>query len=157
MGSFDIEICTNCGREMPRSEQAYVFEGKIVCAGCDNIFRNGTVDEPAAAPEPPALPEAISIAQPQPESPPLTKPIEKEKANQSRDADKPVGSIIAGVILCLLGIGLIGIGSVSLAVLFLLGMPIFGVLMAVLYLTTGSIITISAIAVIVITVISYLR
>ncbi|NIP22404.1 MAG: hypothetical protein GWN67_20090 [Phycisphaerae bacterium] len=157
MGSFDIEICSDCGLEMPRSEQAYVFEGRIVCGVCDNTLRAGPVDEPVDVPEPPALPEMISAVQSQSEAPNHTKLVELEKANQNQDADTPVGYIIAGVILCLLGIGLIGMGLVSLAVLVLLGMPIFGVLMAVVYLTSGTLITISAIAVIVITVISYLR
>jgi hypothetical protein len=157
MGSFDIEICSNCGREMPRSEQAYVFEGKIVCGECDNTLRTGHVDEPVAAHEPPDLSEPISSVQSQSEAPNHTEPVELEKANQNQDADAPVGYIIAGVILCLLGIGLIGMGLVSLAVLLLLDMPIFGILMAVLYLTAGALITISAITVIVITVISYLR
>jgi hypothetical protein len=156
MGSFDIEICSNCGREMPRSEQAYVFEGKIVCAECDDTLRTGAVDEPVAAPEPPDLSELITSVQLQSEAHSLSEPIEKEKANQNQDADTPVGYIIAGVVLCLLGIGLIGVGLVGLAVMFLLGMPIFGILMAGLYLTAGALITISAIAVIVITVISFL-
>jgi hypothetical protein len=156
MGSFDIEICSDCEREMPRSEQAYVFEGRIVCGVCDNTLRAGPVDEPVAAPEPPALPEPISTILLQSEAPPLPKPIEKEIANQNQDADTSVGYIVAGVILCLLGIGLIGMGLFSLAILLLLGMPIFGVLMAVLYLTVGALITISAIAVIVITVVSFL-
>lgn len=156
MGLCDIEICSNCGHEMPRSEQAYVFEGKIVCAGCDDIFRSGPVDELFAAPEPPALPEPISSILSQSEAPALSEPVELEKANQNQDADTPVGYIIAGVILCLLGIGLIGMGLVNLAVLVLLGMPIFGILMAVLCLTAGALITISAIAVIVITVMSFL-
>jgi hypothetical protein len=145
MGSFDIEICSNCGREIPRSEQAYVFEGKIVCAECDNTLRIGQADEPAATPEPSALPETISIAQPQYEALSLSEPVEQEKTNQSRDADTPVGYIIAGVILCLLGIVLIGMGLIGLAVMFLLGMPIFGILMAGLYLTAGTLIIISAI------------
>jgi len=157
MGSFDIEICSNCGREMSRSEQAYVFEGKIVCGECDNTLRTGPVDEPVAASEPPDLPEPISSVQSQSEAPSLSEPVEQEIANQYQDTDTHVGYIIAGVILCLLSIGLIGVGLVSLAVLVLLGMPIFGILMAVLYLTAGALITISAIAVIVITVISYLR
>ena len=156
MGSFDIEICSNCGREMPRSEQAFVFEGKIVCAECDNTLRSSPVDEPATTPELSALPEPISSVQSQSEVPRHSEPVEQEQTNQNQDADEPVGSIIAGVILCLLGIGLISIGLVSLAVMFLLGMPIFGILMAGLYLTAGALITISAIAVIVITVISRL-
>jgi len=154
MGLFDIEICSNCGREMPRSEQAYVFEGKIVCAECDNTLRSGPVDEPAATPELSAPPEPISAVQLQPEAPSLPEPVEQEKPNQSQDADEHVGSIIAGVILCLLGIGLISIGLVGLAVMILSGMPIFGILMACCCLTAGSLIIISAIAVIVIAVIS---
>ena len=138
MCSFDIEICSNCGREMSRSEQAYVFEGKIVCGECDNTLRTGPVDELVAAPESPALPEPISAVQLQSEALNHTEPVEQEQTNQNQDADTPVGYIIAGVILCLLGIGLIGMGLVSLAVLLLFGMPMFGVLMAVLYLTVLS-------------------
>jgi hypothetical protein len=154
MGSFDIEICSNCGRKMPRSEQAYVFEGKIVCGECDNTLRSCPVDEPVAMPEPPDLPEPISSVHSQSEALSLSKPVEQEKTNQSRDTDKPIGSIIAGVILCLLGIGLIGIGLVSLAVMILVGMPIFGILMVGLYLTTGTLIFISGMVVTVIAVIS---
>lgn len=157
MGSLDIEICSNCEWEIARSEQAYVFEGSIVCGECDNTLRSGPVDEPAATPEPPALPEPISAAQSQPETPSLSAPVEQEKDNQSRDADEHVGFIIAGVILCLLGIGLISIGLFSLAVLFLLDMLIFGILMAYCCLTAGALIIISGIAVIVIAVISHLR
>jgi len=155
MGSFDIEICSNCGWEIARSEQAYVFEGKIVCAECDNTLRSSPVDEPAATPEPSALPETISAVQSQSEAPALTKPVEQEKANQGQDADEPVGSIIAGVILCLLSIGLISIGLVSLAVLFLSGMPMFGILMACVCYTAGTLIFISGIVVTVIAVISH--
>lgn len=36
----DKEICTYCGRQMPSSEQACVFEGNIVCAQCDNKLRS---------------------------------------------------------------------------------------------------------------------
>jgi len=154
MRSFDIEICSNCGREIARSEQAYVFEGKIVCAECDNTLRSGPVDEPAATPEPSALPEPITAVESQSEAPSLSEPVEQEKANQGQDANKPVGFIIAGVILCLLGIGLISIGLVSLAVMFLLGMPIFGILMACWCLTAGTLILISGIAAIVVAVIS---
>jgi hypothetical protein len=115
------------------------------------------VDEPDDTPEPSALPEPISTVQLQSEAPNHTEPVEQEQTNQNQDADTPVGSIIGGVILCLLGIGLIGIGLVSLAVMLLVNMPIFGILMAVLYLTAGALITISSIAVIVITVISFLN
>ncbi len=110
MGSIDIEICSKCEWEIARSEQAYVFEGNIVCGECDNTLRSGPVDEPAATPEPPALPELISTVQSQPEAPSLSEPVEQEKANQSQDAAEPIGFIIAGVILCLLGIGLVSIG-----------------------------------------------
>lgn len=44
MGSSDIEICSNCGREIGRSEQAYVFEVKIVCAQCDKKLRSASGD-----------------------------------------------------------------------------------------------------------------
>lgn len=37
--SEDKEICTNCGRQMPRSEQACVFKGQIVCKECDQSLR----------------------------------------------------------------------------------------------------------------------
>jgi hypothetical protein len=157
MGSFDIEICSNCEWEIARSEQAYVFEGKIVCVECDNTLRSGPVDELAEILEPPTAPEPIITVQSQPEAPSLSEPVEQEKANQNQDAAEPVGFIIAGVILCLLGIGLISIGLVSLAVMFLLGMPIFGILMAVCCLTTGALIIISGIAIIVIAAISHLR
>ena len=139
---------------MPRSEQAYIFEGKIVCAECDNTLRSGPADEPTNTPEPSALSESISSVQSQSEAPSLSEPVEQEKTNQSRDADKPVGYISAGVILCLLGIGLIGMGLIGLAAMFLFGIPIFGVLMAVLYLTTGTLIIISGIAATIIAAIS---
>ncbi len=156
MGS-DIEICSKCEWEMARSEQAYVFEGKIVCAECDNTLRSGPVDELAEIPKPPTAPEPIINVQLQSEAPSLSELVEQEKANQNQDAAEPVGFIIAGVILCLLGIGLVSIGLVSLAVMFLLNMPIFGILMAYCCLTAGSLIIISGIAVIVIAVISHLR
>ncbi len=157
MGSFDIEICSTCEWEIARSEQAYVFEGKIVCAECDNTLRSGQVDELAEILEPPTAPEPIITVQSQSEVPSLSEPVEQEKENQGQDADEPVGFIIAGVILCLLGIGLVSIGLVSLAVMFLLGKPIFGILMAGLCLTAGTLIFISSIAVIVIAVISRQR
>ena len=157
MGSFDIEICSNCGREIARSEQAYVFEGKIVCAECDNAFRNGPVAEPAEIPEPPVAPEPITNVEPKFEEPDQSRPDEQEKNTNSGDVDKHPGFIIAGVILCLLGIGLISIGVVSLVVLFLLGMPIFGILMACVCYTAGTLIFISGIVVTVIAVISRQR
>jgi len=39
MGSNGIEICSKCGREIPRSEQVCVFKGEIVCAECDKKLR----------------------------------------------------------------------------------------------------------------------
>ena len=41
MGRSDVEKCVECGYQIPRTEQAYVFKGKIVCAECDKILRNG--------------------------------------------------------------------------------------------------------------------
>ena len=40
MGRSDFEKCTECGYQIPRSEQAYVFKGSIVCAECDKMLRN---------------------------------------------------------------------------------------------------------------------
>lgn len=40
MNLSDFETCSECGRRIPRSEQACVFECSIVCAECDNILRN---------------------------------------------------------------------------------------------------------------------
>jgi len=39
MGPNEVEICTNCKRPIGRSEQAYVFDGKIICAECDKKLR----------------------------------------------------------------------------------------------------------------------
>jgi hypothetical protein len=39
MGPSEIEICTNCKREIGRSEQAYVFKAMILCAECDRQLR----------------------------------------------------------------------------------------------------------------------
>jgi len=150
MGSFDIEICYNCGREIARSEQAYVFEGKIVCAKCDNALRSVSVAETS---EPPDAPEPITTVEPQFEEPDLSRPDEQEKANQGQYADKPVGFIIAGVILCILGIFLIALGLLGLVVSFLGGILI-GILLAGWFLILGIIIIISGIAAIVIGVIS---
>lgn len=38
----DAEICEKCGREISRSEQAYVFEDMIVCSECNRKLRVGT-------------------------------------------------------------------------------------------------------------------
>jgi hypothetical protein len=145
MGSNDIEICSNCGREINWSEQAHVFEGNIVCAACDKDLREGPQLQPTASPEPQA--EATS---------PL-KPDEQEKEKQRVVVGKSVGFIIAGVILCLLGVGLIVIGLVGLVVLFILGCSQIGVLIAGGCVTLGMLILILGIAAIVIAVISRQR
>lgn len=153
MCSFDIEICSNCGREIARSEQAYVFEGKIVCAECDNTLRSGPVDILATTPESSALPEPISAVQSQSEAPGLSQPIEQEKANQSQDADKPAGFIIAGVSLFLIGISLIHIGLAGSAA-FLLEGTLLGIVLAGWLLTLGILILTLGIAAIIIAAIS---
>lgn len=142
MGSNDIEICAECGREISRAEQAHVFDGNIVCAECDKELREGPQPQPTASPEPQA--EAAS---------PL-KPDEQEKEKQRVVVGKSVGFIIAGVILCLLGVELIVIGLVGLAVLFILGCSQIGVLIAGVCVTLGMLILILGIAAIVIAVIS---
>lgn len=35
----DTETCSNCACELPRSEQAYVFDGMVVCAKCNGDLR----------------------------------------------------------------------------------------------------------------------
>lgn len=35
----DFEICSICGYQIPRYEQAFVFKGNIVCLECNNISR----------------------------------------------------------------------------------------------------------------------
>jgi len=40
MSLHDFEECSNCGREIPRSEQAYVFENNIVCKKCEKKLRS---------------------------------------------------------------------------------------------------------------------
>jgi len=141
MGSNDIEICAECGREISRSEQAYVFDGNIVCAECDKELRKGPQLQPTASPEPQA--EATSPLKP-----------DEEEEKQRVVVGKSVGFIIAGVILCLLGVGLIVIGLVGLAVLFILGGSLIGVLMAGGCVTLGMLILILGIAAIVVAVIS---
>lgn len=39
MSGMNEEICENCGGEISRSEQAYVFHGMIVCGECDKKLR----------------------------------------------------------------------------------------------------------------------
>jgi len=153
MHLIDIEICSNCGREIGRSEQAYVFEGKIVCAECDNTFRSGPLDEPATTPELPALPEPIVAIQSQSEVPCLSESVEQEKTNQSQDADKFVGFIIASVSLFLIGTALIQIGLAGLAAFFIGGV-LLGIALAGWLLTLGILITISGITATIIAAIS---
>ena len=40
MSGINKEICGKCGKEIGRSEQAYVFDGKINCGECDAKIRN---------------------------------------------------------------------------------------------------------------------
>lgn len=40
MGSSKVEICSKCGREIPKSEQACVFSGEIVCVECNSRLRS---------------------------------------------------------------------------------------------------------------------
>ncbi|MHC4112177.1 MAG: DUF423 domain-containing protein [Planctomycetota bacterium] len=156
MVSFDIEICSNCEWEIARSEQAYVFEGKIVCAECDNTLRSGPVDELAEILEPPAALEPIITIQSQSEAPSLSEPAEQEKANQSQDADKPIGFIIAGVSLFLIGVALTHIGLAGLAAFFIEGI-LLGIVLAGWLFILGMLILFSGIVVTVIAVISRQR
>jgi hypothetical protein len=149
MHLIDIEICSNCGRDIARSEQAYVFEGKIVCAECDNALRASQIVEPAEIPEPPAAEEPTTNVEPQFEEPDQSKPDEQENNTNSGDVDKYPGFIIAGVILCILGIFLIVLGLLGLAVSFLAGILI-GILPAGWLLILGILIIISGIAAIII-------
>jgi hypothetical protein len=111
------------------------------------------VDEPAATPELSALPEPISAVQSQSEAPSLSEPVEQEKANQSQDADKAVGFIIAGVALFLIGVSLIHIGLAGLAAFFIGGVLI-GIVLAGWLFILGMLILISGIATIIIAAIS---
>lgn len=145
MGPSDIEICSNCGQEISRSEQAYIFEGNIVCADCDKELRSGLQLQPVASSEP------------QPELPGPSKPKEvQEGGKRNWRVDKPVGFIIAGAILCLLGVALIDIGLAGLAV-FYFGGFLIGMLMAAGCFTFGLLILILGIAAIVIAVVSRQR
>ena len=147
MHLIDVEICSNCGREIGRSEQAYVFDGKIVCAECDNTLRNNEI------PEPPAALEPITTVEPQFEEPDQSKPDEQEKEKQYREEDKHPLFIIAGVILCIIGIFLISLGLLGLAVSFLESILI-GILLAGWLLILGILIIISGITAIVMAAIS---
>jgi hypothetical protein len=146
MHLIDIEICSNCGREIARLEQAYVFAGKIVCAECDRSLRSISVAEPTEIPEPPAAQEPENTTESQLETPSPSRPQEKEK--QDREEKKSITFIIAGVILCLTGMGLIGLGLVGLAVSFFEEILI-GILAAGWLLILGMLIIISGIAAIV--------
>jgi len=156
MGPSDIEICSNCGRAISRSEQAYIFEGNIVCAECDRTLRSGPLPEPTAESQPAALQELVTVAEPQPEAPSPSKDDEQEEAKPGWDADKRIGFIIAGIVLCFLGVALIDIGLVGLSV-FLLGGFLIGMLMAAGCLTFGLLILILGIAAIVVAIISRQR
>ena len=158
MHLIDIEICSNCGREIGRLEQAYVFEGKIVCAECDNALRTSRIADSFAPPEPPDEPpaeqEPTTTIEPQSEEPDLPRPDEQENDINSGDVDRHPGLIIAGIILCIIGIFLIGLGFLGLVVSFLAGILI-GILPTGLFLTLGILITISGIAAIIIAATSH--
>jgi len=55
MSPTNVEICSNCGQVLLRSEQAYVVRGKIVCPECDKLLRSEQALQPAPSPDP--LPE----------------------------------------------------------------------------------------------------
>jgi uncharacterized membrane protein len=50
MSPANIEICSNCGRLLLHSEQAYIARGKIVCAECDKALRSAQVPQPTPLP-----------------------------------------------------------------------------------------------------------
>ena len=149
MHLIDIEICSNCGREIGRLEQAYVFEGQIVCSECDNALRASQIAEPVEPPEPPIEQKPIQTVEPQFEEPDIPRPDEQENNTHSGDVDRHPGFIIIGVILCILGCLLTGLGLIGLLVCFLAGIPI-GILAAGLFLILGILIIISGIAAIII-------
>jgi hypothetical protein len=153
MHLIDIEVCSNCGRDIARSEQAYVFEGKIVCAECDSALRTSQVAEPAEIPEPPAAPQPTTTIEPQFEESDLSKPEEQEKEKQYPKEEKHPGFIIAGVTLLLIGAALIHISMAGLVVSFLAGILI-GIFLAGWFLILGIVILISGITAIVISFIS---
>lgn len=67
MSPTNGEICFKCGRLLPRSKQAYVVGGKIVCAECDKLLRSEQVPQPAPSPKPisqsPLSADAISTGE----------------------------------------------------------------------------------------------
>jgi hypothetical protein len=148
MCSFDIEICSNCGREIGRSEQAYVFEGKIVCAECDKALRTNLIVEPAEIPESLAEQGPITTTELQFEEPDQSISHEKEKEKEYQEKNKHHGLIIVGVILLTIGISLIGLGLLGLIASFLAGILI-GILPAGWLLTLGILITILGITAII--------
>lgn len=152
MHLIDIEICSNCGREIGRSEQAYVFEGKIVCAECDNALRSNQIVQPTEIPEPPAEPEPKTTVELQFEEPDQSESREREKEEEYRKEDKHPGLIIVGVILCIIGISLISLGLLGLVASFLAGILI-GILPAGLLLILGILIIITGIAAIIVSAI----
>jgi len=171
MHLIDIEICSNCGREIGRSDQAYIFEGKIVCAECDYALRANQIVQPAETPEQAEIPERAKIPEPteipdlpvaqepitttelQFEEPDLSKPQEQEQEKEYREKEKHPVFIIAGVILCIIGIFLTGLGLLGLVVSFFAGILI-GILLAGWLLILGILIIISGITATVIAAIS---
>lgn len=51
---MSVEICSNCGRVLLSSEQAYIVKGKIVCAECDRALRSKQAPQPTSLPKPTA-------------------------------------------------------------------------------------------------------
>ena len=152
MGSIDVEICTNCERLIARTEQAFVFEGNIVCADCDTKLRSGPQPQKNAMPEQIVTIEQVNSVESQPETTSCSNSNDV-KGKKASYVDRPVGFIIGGVILSFLGIALIDIGLIGLAVFFLGGFLI-GILMTAGYVIFGLLILILGIASVVLAVIS---
>lgn len=154
MHLIDIEICSNCGKEIGRSEQAYVFEGKIVCVECDKALRTNQIPETTERTEPQTEPEPTISVELQFEEPYQSIPDEQEeKEKEYLEEEKHPGLIIASVILCIIGISLTGLGLLGLAVSFLADILI-GIPLAGLLLILGILIIISGITAIIIAGIS---
>ena len=161
MHLIDIEICSNCGREIGRTEQAYIFEGKIVCVECDKELRTNQIVQPTGIPEPaeiakptqisvpPVAHEPITTAELQFEKPDQSESREREKEEEYRKEDKHPGLIIVGVILCIIGISLISLGLLGLVASFLTGILI-GILPAGWLLILGILIIITGITAIIV-------